>query len=106
MPHVPEETRATARPDAAPAATAEPAPGGARQGGLVLVVGLVLTAVALRPLLTGLLDHPAASSWATVFVAVAVQAMPFLVLGVAASGAIAAFVPPRAIARLLPDRPA
>ena len=32
-------------------------------------------------------------SWATVFVAICVQATPFLVLGVVVSGAIAAFVP-------------
>jgi uncharacterized protein len=43
---------------------------------------------------------------ATVFVAVCVQAMPFLVLGVLASGAIAAFVPARLLRRVLPGRPA
>jgi uncharacterized membrane protein YraQ (UPF0718 family) len=73
---------------------------------LALVVVLILAAVALRPALTGLLTRPAAANWATVFIAVAVQAMPFLVLGVTVSGAIAAFVPPGAIARLLPRRPA
>jgi uncharacterized membrane protein YraQ (UPF0718 family) len=91
--------------------TAEPA-GRARsrrlppEAGLALVVVLLLAAVALRPALTGLLGRPAAANWATVFIAVAVQALPFLVLGVAVSGAIAAFVPPGAIARLLPRRPA
>jgi hypothetical protein len=39
-----------------------------------------------------------------VFVAVCVQAMPFLVLGVLLSGAIAAFVPPSALRRALPAR--
>jgi uncharacterized membrane protein YraQ (UPF0718 family) len=73
---------------------------------LALVVVLILAAVALRPALTGLLTRPAAANWATVFIAVAVQAMPFLVLGVTVSGAIAAFVPPGAIARALPRRPA
>jgi uncharacterized membrane protein YraQ (UPF0718 family) len=71
-----------------------------------MVVVLILAAIALRPALTGLLARPAAANWATVFIAVAVQAMPFLVLGVTVSGAIAAFVPPGAIARLLPRRPA
>lgn len=74
--------------------------------GLVVVVLLLAAAVALRPALAGLLRQPAAANWATVFVAVAIQAMPFLVLGVAVSGAIAAFVPPGAIARLMPRRSA
>ena len=39
---------------------------------------------------------------ATVFVAVCVQAIPFLVLGVLVSGAIAAYVPPDSIRRMLP----
>jgi uncharacterized membrane protein YraQ (UPF0718 family) len=89
---------------------APPAPGGQRRPrpefGLVAVVLLIVAAVALRPVLAGLLRQPAAANWATVFVAVAIQAMPFLVLGVSVSGAIAAFVPPGAIARLLPRRPA
>jgi uncharacterized membrane protein YraQ (UPF0718 family) len=67
---------------------------------------LLAVAVVLRPALAGLLRQPAAANWATVFVAVAIQAMPFLVLGVAVSGAIAAFVPPGAIARLMPRRSA
>ena len=91
--------------------THTPAPDGPRRRsrsefGLVVVVLLVIAAVALRPALAGLLRRPAAANWATVFVAVTIQAMPFLVLGVAVSGAIAAFVPPGAIARLMPRRPA
>jgi hypothetical protein len=42
---------------------------------------------------------------ATVFVAVCVQALPFLVLGVLVSGAIAAFVPVGALRRVLPRHP-
>jgi uncharacterized membrane protein YraQ (UPF0718 family) len=76
------------------------------EAGLVLVTAMVLAAVALRPALTGLLDHPAAANWATVFVAITIQAVPFLVLGVAVSASIATFVPPGAIARLLPRRAA
>ncbi|AZI59523.1 permease [Nakamurella antarctica] len=45
-------------------------------------------------------------TWSTVFIAVCVQATPFLVLGVVVSGAIAAFVPARVFAKLLPDNPA
>ncbi len=76
------------------------------EAALALVVVLILAAVALRPALTGLLGRPAAANWATVFIAVTIQAMPFLVLGVTVSGAIAAFVPPGAIARVLPRRAA
>jgi uncharacterized membrane protein YraQ (UPF0718 family) len=76
------------------------------EAGLALVTVLVLAAVALRPALTGLLGHPAAANWATVFVAITIQAVPFLVLGVAVSASIATFVPPGAIARMLPRRPA
>jgi len=42
---------------------------------------------------------------ATVFVAVCAQALPFLVLGVLLSGAIAAFVSPAVLRRLLPASP-
>jgi len=71
-----------------------------------VIAAVVLAAAILRPVLRRLLDGPAVSTWATVFVAIAVQAMPFLVLGVTVSGAIAAFLPDGAISRLLPERPA
>jgi uncharacterized membrane protein YraQ (UPF0718 family) len=68
---------------------------------------LVLTL--LLPLLFGLqgsirqvLSSPMMQSWTTVFVAVLVQALPFLVLGVALSAAIAVFVPASFFARALP----
>jgi uncharacterized membrane protein YraQ (UPF0718 family) len=75
------------------------------EAGLALVTVLIVAAVALRPVLTGLLGRPAIANWATIFVAITIQALPFLVLGVAVSAAIAAFVPPGAIARMLPKRP-
>jgi hypothetical protein len=69
-------------------------------------VALVVVAAALaRPLLEGLLDRPAVAHWATIFVAIAVQALPFLVLGVVISAAVAAFVPAGLLPRLLPRRP-
>jgi uncharacterized protein len=83
-----------------------PVAGRRRDTGLLLVTVLVVAAVALRPMLANLFTHPAVANWATVFVAITIQAMPFLVLGVAVSAAIAAFVPPGAIARMLPERPA
>lgn len=99
-------------PPPAPSAEAPPsdaAPAGSRRrprAGLPLVTVLIVAAVALRPALAGLLGHPAVANWATVFVAITIQALPFLVLGVAVSATIAAFVPPGLIARLLPKRSA
>lgn len=46
----------------------------------------------------------ALQAWATVFVAIVLQAVPFLVLGTALSAALAAFVSPEFVARLLPAR--
>ncbi|HEU0088863.1 MAG TPA: permease [Pseudonocardiaceae bacterium] len=69
----------------------------------VLCAVLVLALLAQRPL-SRILDVPAIRTGATVFVAVCVQAMPFLVLGVLVSGLIAAFVPPSALRRVLPRR--
>ena len=70
--------------------------GDSRRGdlGVAIVAAVVLAAAALRPLLEDVLDRPAVGHWATLFVAVFVQALPFLVLGVGISAAIAAFVPP------------
>jgi uncharacterized membrane protein YraQ (UPF0718 family) len=69
------------------------------------VAGLLVVAVLLRPQLVSLLDRPAVANWATIFVAVTVQALPFLVLGVTVSAGIAAFVPPAVISRMFPERP-
>ena len=57
-----------------------------------------------RPLLDGVLDRPAVANWATVFVAIAVQALPFLVLGVGISAAVAALMPAGFLPRALPSR--
>jgi uncharacterized protein len=73
----------------------------------VAAVALVVAAAALlRPLLEDLLDRPAVAHWATVFVAIAVQALPFLVLGVAISASVAALVPAGFLPRVLPRRTA
>ncbi|MEU5874626.1 permease [Glycomyces sp. NPDC047369] len=69
--------------------------------GLLLVFGLTA-----RPGLTDLFAAPAAQAWAARFVAVCVQAFPFLVLGVALSAAISAFVPAGFFHRAVPKRTA
>ncbi len=76
-----------------------------RELALVPIAVLLILAVLARPQLVNLLDRPAVANWATVFVAVAVQAMPFLVLGVTISACIAAFVSPATLSRLFPERP-
>ncbi|MFE9997343.1 permease [Streptomyces avermitilis] len=53
----------------------------------------------------GWMDEPAVQAWRTVCLAITVQAMPFLLLGTALSGAINAFVPARVFSRVLPKRP-
>jgi uncharacterized membrane protein YraQ (UPF0718 family) len=50
-------------------------------------------------------DTQALQAWRTVCLAITVQAMPFLLLGTALSGAINAFVPARVFTRVLPRRP-
>jgi uncharacterized membrane protein YraQ (UPF0718 family) len=52
------------------------------------------------------IDARALDAWTTIFVAVCVQALPFLVFGVALSAAITAFVPPSLWRRVLPRRTA
>jgi uncharacterized membrane protein YraQ (UPF0718 family) len=70
-----------------------------------LVVLLVVVALYSRGMLSGSLDPVALRTWTTVFVAIVVQALPFLALGVLVSGAISALVSPAVLARVLP-RPA
>ncbi|MEU6508392.1 permease [Streptomyces sp. NPDC046942] len=52
------------------------------------------------------LDQPAVQAWRTVCLAITVQALPFLLLGTALSGAINAFVPAELFTKVLPKRPA
>jgi hypothetical protein len=77
-----------------------------RDLGIAVVALVILVAAALRPLLQELLDRPAIGHWSTIFVAITIQATPFLVLGVTISAAIAAFVPSGALPKLLPKNPA
>jgi uncharacterized membrane protein YraQ (UPF0718 family) len=71
---------------------------------LEILCGLLILAAVFQGLLGELFDTPSLRTGSTVFVAICVQAMPFLVLGVLISGAIAAFVPASALRRLLPRR--
>ena len=73
---------------------------------LEVLCGVLVLALLLQDWLVGVLDVPVLRTASTVFVAVCVQALPFLVLGVLISGAIAAFVPASALRRALPRRTA
>jgi uncharacterized membrane protein YraQ (UPF0718 family) len=77
---------------------------GYRPGSLELLGLILLVAVLFRAGLQNLFAASGMRTWATVFVSVCVQAVPFLVLGVVVSGAIAAFVPASFFRRILPER--
>src|SRR6266540_1650441 len=75
-------------------------------GSFEVFVLVVLLVVALQAPINRAVSAPAVQNWMTVFIAVVTQALPFLVLGVLLSAAIAVFVPPSFFARALPKRPA
>lgn len=105
------ETPPTAEtPQQPPAPSEEPKESKDSKEGWQLSSPLVLTMVLLVVVLVQspirqALSAPVMQSWMTVFVAVVVQALPFLVLGVLLSAAIAVFVPPTFFARALPNNP-
>ncbi|MFI6373822.1 permease [Streptomyces sp. NPDC050546] len=74
-------------------------------GGAALIA-IVTVASVLGPLLALDLYTPPVAAWWTVFTAIAVQGVPFLLLGTVVSAAIGAFVPERVFQRLLPRRTA
>ena len=77
-----------------------------RPGSLEVFALILLATVLLRSRLAGWLADVLPKGWATVFVAICVQATPFLVLGVLVSGAIAAFVPASLLRKVVPDNAA
>ncbi|MEV5440138.1 permease [Streptomyces sp. NPDC052682] len=74
-------------------------------GGAALAV-VVTVAALLGPMLALDLYTPPVAAWWTVFTAITVQGVPFLLLGTVVSAAIGAFVPERVFTRLLPRSPA
>ena len=77
---------------------------GSRSFGPVVLALPLLVALAMRSRL-GFLENADVRLWSTLFVSICVQALPFLVLGVTISGAIAAFVSPDLVQRIVPKRP-
>ncbi len=70
-------------------------------GGAALIAIATVVSV-LGPMVAIDLYTPAVAAWWTVFTAVAVQGVPFLLLGTVVSAAIGAFVPERVFTKLLP----
>ena len=66
----------------------------------MMVIAAVL--VFLAPEAVIWLDEPAFRAWRTIFVAIVVQAVPFLVLGTVLSAMISTFVPPSVFTKVLP----
>ncbi|MBA6436893.1 permease [Streptomyces sp. GMR22] len=73
-------------------------------GAPVVLLGGV--AIVLGPDITTALDDRAVAAWRTVFTAIVIQGVPFLLLGTVVSAAISAFVPAWVFTRVLPRNPA
>ena len=71
-----------------------------------MIVAAAIAVVAARSMLAEAFSTGRPQAWMTVFVAIFLQAMPFLVLGVVLSGFLAAVISPAALARVLPKNEA
>jgi uncharacterized membrane protein YraQ (UPF0718 family) len=90
-----------------PASTSEkPA---SRASGLPVQAYVVFAAMAVlvvsQQWLVPRLDSPALATWSTIFVAIVVQSIPFLVGGVLLAGVIATLLSEKALRRLVPTNP-
>lgn len=87
-----------------------PYPGGAIADALrrqqpLLILGILLAAWALQSQAIRWTDTPAMRTWATVFVAIIVQALPFLVGGVLLAASISSLLSDRVLRRVVPRNP-
>jgi len=73
-----------------------------RPGSLEALAAVLVLLILGQRWLVEVFDNPALQAGATIFVSIVVQALPFLILGVVLSGAIAAFVPLSFWRRALP----
>ncbi|MQA02920.1 MAG: permease [Streptosporangiales bacterium] len=69
---------------------------------LAILAAALVVVIRLTGWRLGFLEVPAVQAWTTVFVAIVIQAIPFLVFGVLISALIATAVPPSFFARALP----
>ncbi|MFH9859028.1 permease [Streptomyces sp. NPDC017202] len=100
------DTAGTSNPPGTPSEDGNAPPAPRRPTSPLALTLLLLLMVLLQAPLRRALSAPVMQTWTTVFVAVMIQALPFLVLGVLLSAAIAVYVPPSFFARALPHRPA
>lgn len=91
---------------ATPVMRNSPRPRGYRPGGVEVLAGAAVLLVVLQSTLMGLFDTPALQAATTIFVAIVMQALPFLVLGVVLSAVISSYVPASFWQKALPTRPA
>lgn len=92
--------------DAPPGPAPGDPPARRRIGSVEVLAGVLVLLVVFRNPLAGLISGARLQTWTTVFVSVLVQAVPFLVFGVALSAIIAVYVPRSFWARALPRHPA
>lgn len=67
---------------------------------------VLAAAVVARFAFSSQLDRPAVAAWSTVFIAICVQATPYVVLGIVVSTGIAVYVPASFFERVMPSRQA
>jgi len=79
---------------------------GGRVGSVEVLAVVLVLLVVFRDPISGAISSPRLQTWTTVFVSVMVQAIPFLVFGVALSAVIAVYVPRSFWAKALPRHPA
>lgn len=79
---------------------------GWRPGALEFLAAGLIALLFLQPYLIDLFDVPSLQAGSTIFVAIMIQALPFLIFGVLLSGAITAFVPVTFWQRILPKNEA
>lgn len=79
---------------------------GLRPGQTEIVAVLLLAVLLSQRWLLPLLDHDLFNTWGTIFVAIVVQSVPFLLGGVLLSAIISTFLSERALSRIVPRSPA
>jgi uncharacterized protein len=77
-----------------------------RPGALEYLAAGLIALLFVQPFLIEIFDIPSLQAGSTIFVAIVIQALPFLIFGVLLSGAITAFVPATFWQRILPKNKA
>lgn len=72
---------------------------------IALSLAVVATVVVTAGGVTGRLGEDRVRQWSTVFLALVLQALPFLVLGTVLAGVVSAYLKPALVARLVPRSP-